>query len=202
MERKPKETNSLEENLRLRLVLAALVIVLFAWCAYAGDTVVTFNASGTFADGATLSGTLTLDTTTGEPMVENLVVSSPDSNTYTVPNGVVITSTYQLIFVSPAGLPFTPVLQVTVPASTLVGYSGGTLCSTTTTCGAGASISAVRAGSGPPYTFDNLTSGSLTPAGAGSPTATAPALSPWALGGLALLLAASAAMLLRRAQQA
>ena len=182
--------------MKLRFLLPALVIVLLVSCAYAADTVVTFNASGTFADGATLSGTITIDTTTGEPTVENLVVSSPDSATYTAPNGVDETANYQLIFVSPSGYPAFPVLQLTVPGSTLVGYSGGPLCSTTNTCSAGPSISAIRLSTGPPYTYDTLTSGSLSTT---APTTSVPALSPWALGGLMVLLGAFAVFMLRRA---
>ncbi len=43
------------------------------------DVIQAFTASGTFTDGASLSGTLSIDTTAGTVVGSNLYVSAPDS---------------------------------------------------------------------------------------------------------------------------
>ncbi len=93
---------------------------------------VTFDASGTFEDGATLSGTMTIDTTVGQVTAVNLVVSAPDSLDLTFVQYQSNTSYSGDYFIqtgpTATGLPN---FLVVLPVTTLVGYSGGSIGSTT-----------------------------------------------------------------------
>jgi hypothetical protein len=66
-----------------RSILAAAVFGLMAGAAApaSGDLITTFTAEGTFADGATLGGTLTIDTSIGTVIAANLMVGAPYSLT-------------------------------------------------------------------------------------------------------------------------
>ena len=125
-----------------------------------------FNASGTFADGTQLGGTVTIDTVAGTITAIDLTFSGPISGTLTVAQGTGGGSAYVDFGAgTPSGFPS---MSVVAPGSTFVGYSGGALCGTAAPCGvvsglwASSSASAVR-----------LTSGSLT-AGSGPPGTPAP----------------------------
>lgn len=65
-------------NWKRSLILA----IAFLGATSAKADLLTLDASGTFADGATLSGTLTINTTTGVATAADLIVSAPDSLTF------------------------------------------------------------------------------------------------------------------------
>lgn len=142
-----------------------------------------FNASGTFADGTTLGGTVTINTATGQVTSVDLTLSAPNAATLTliadvgsVPGSVVISAGTPSVY---------PQVSLWFPVSTLAGYSGGALCSNTSPCTSGAFTNLARsdvAGE------DRLTSGSLTPASQPPGTPAPPSL--WlALVGCATVLA-------------
>ncbi len=66
-----------------RFMLAAAVFGLMSGAAAPAraDIITTFTAEGTFVDGATLGGTLTIDTTIGMVTAANLMVGAPYSLT-------------------------------------------------------------------------------------------------------------------------
>jgi hypothetical protein len=119
-------------RLRLFAVAAALVTVSLAARA---DSISYFNVSGTFDDGATLSGTLAIDVTTGLDVESSsflLTVSSPINMTYSEAAIFGNAGTYPFFFDSnytgTAG-PTDTMLNLHMDATTLVGYTGGALIS-------------------------------------------------------------------------
>ena len=182
------------------LILLALVTMLGTATA---DTTQTFNVTGTFADSATVSGTITVDETTGQVTAASLTLSNS-------PHGANGTYTYLAVgygysspnpfYNLPVGLNGTNSLPqlnllIAAPSETdplLSPYNGGNICSQASPCN----------GEGSDYfpggeTSIALQSGTVSSASPPPPSAV-PALSPWALGGLAILLAATAAGLLLR----
>lgn len=98
------------------------------------DVITTFNATGTFADGATLSGTVTIDSTTGVMTAADLGISAPDNLTLT--NLYFQEANYPLSGIYEGAVnagPTYPVLIFGMPVSTLDGYDGGDLLSTSQT---------------------------------------------------------------------
>jgi hypothetical protein len=91
------------------------------------DLNLTFNAEGTFDDGATLGGTVTIDTTIGTVVAANLTVSAPDSLDLTFVQGqrsnLPVTGDYQFD-VGPSASEI-PAFDVSLPVATLVDYPGG-----------------------------------------------------------------------------
>jgi hypothetical protein len=177
----------------------ALAIALCVPGAYAGT--VTLNVTGSFFDGAALSGTITVDQSGGTVTAINLTVGAPESGTYNVIYSQGPSNTYGaynvVVLASPGvGL---PEINLFLVGTSLIGYTGGSLCSNQTPCTApGISIASGLWRSND--TSDSLSSGTV--GGATTPTSSVPALSPWALGILAILFAVSAALLLRRTQRA
>jgi hypothetical protein len=110
-------------SLRLFAVVAALVTASLA--AHA-DTISVFDASGTFDDGATLSGTIAFDVTTGQPIESDslyLTVSSPISMIYSSPSigggGSILWESSDL----------STYLRLLIGPTNFVGYTGGALSS-------------------------------------------------------------------------
>jgi hypothetical protein len=95
------------------------------------DSITTFIAEGTFLDGATLGGTVTIDTTIGSVTAVNLTIGAPDSLDLTA---IVLqqanfpVSGIYFLEVNTGG-PTYPGLSLGMPVSTLDGYSGGSLIS-------------------------------------------------------------------------
>ena len=121
-----------------RLTLAA-VFLCFTMSAFA-DSFTTFNINGTFTDGTTLSGTVTIDTTAGHITAANIWYSG-DGQWYTSlgsqgPYDVPPTPVAYTAFIGLAGsysefgLSFTG----TSALDSLVGYTGGNLCSQASPC--------------------------------------------------------------------
>ena len=140
--------------MKLRFMLAVL---LFTSGLYAAPTV--FNVNGTFADGTQVTGTVTIDTSTGVVTSGALTLSAPNAATLTTIQAAGPCASGTVCFgVYNANLSVTLVFPV---IQNLVGYSGGNLCSTTTSCSAGSVLYLPPAGN---PTADLLTSGSLSPA--------------------------------------
>jgi hypothetical protein len=124
-------------------VLASTVALSIAAPARA-DTV--FNLTGTFADGTTVSGTLTIDLTTGHIDAANLIYGG---NTYstillqqpftgnTAPGQTPVPVDYSVfIGISSSILPRIDLgIPGTSAVDSLVSYAGGSLCSTSANCG-------------------------------------------------------------------
>jgi hypothetical protein len=86
-----------------------------------------FQASGTFSDGSSLTGTVTIDTTTGTVTAENLMVGLSLG-----PFSINIQqSVEQSLYVEIQSTPVQSAYDFAMflPTSTLVGYSGGSICS-------------------------------------------------------------------------
>lgn len=110
------------------MALTLGLIGLVAPNAVRADSVV-FDASGTFADGSTLSGTVTIDTTTGLLTDANLSTAGPIDTTFTFaeitseapsPDGA---NVIRVIFDNPSFQ-----LTLDILSASLVGYAGGDLC--------------------------------------------------------------------------
>ncbi|HEY6414328.1 MAG TPA: PEP-CTERM sorting domain-containing protein [Edaphobacter sp.] len=106
--------------------LAAIAFLLLVSPFVHADTISTFQFSATFSDGSA-SGNIAINTTTG--IVESQdIVATVSGNTYdfNVLAGQEAATPAYLIFVKNA----TEYLQIAIPnTSSLVGYTGGTLCS-------------------------------------------------------------------------
>ena len=111
-------------------VLGAVLglVALIAPGAVRADTIV-FDASGTFAGGASLTGTVTIDTTNGLVTAESLATTgalvtgpfagvSNQGDTGTTPNYYYFFSNVESGYA----------IALVFTQSTLVGYNGGTLC--------------------------------------------------------------------------
>ena len=93
-----------------------------------------FDAAGTFTDSATLSGTVTIDTTTGVVTTVAFKVSTPDSVTldsiYFQQADYPVAGIYETVADTTATPPY-PGIAFGIPLSSLVGYDGGELISDT-----------------------------------------------------------------------
>ena len=127
---------------------------------------ITFNAAGSFADGATLSGSVVIDTATGVVESTSLNVSSPDSLTGLLlrsGSGGQGTGDYAFIAtVDPSDF-----VQLEIVGATLVGYTGGSLCASSCAGPSGDTTSYVETAA---PNVPLLSSGSLTLASVPEPT--------------------------------
>ncbi len=135
METPNLEGTTMRRQMR-RFMLAAAVFGLMSGAAAPAraDIITTFTAEGTFVDGATLGGTLTIDTTIGMVTAANLMVGAPYSLTLaTVQNQTdpPPPPTYYFVTVGATAAGF-PYIDLIFPVSSLVAYAGGELLSTTT----------------------------------------------------------------------
>jgi hypothetical protein len=116
----------------LWVVLAVLLLVVGVPSAYA-DTVTTFDATGTFGDGSTLTGTVMIDITNGLVTAVDLSVGSPgDLGPLTAfVQSTIATNTATAVDVTGTG---GAELFLLLPDGSLIGYGGSDLCSTTEVC--------------------------------------------------------------------
>jgi hypothetical protein len=146
---------------------------LLAACAFAYSTLAaitgachaeTFDLSGAFAVG-TLGGTIDIDVVTGTVTSADVKVlgTSPAAKgpLTTIDNVVPYPPSDHLLYISLSdGTSSTAdVLVLYLPTSTLVGYTGGSVCSTTYSCSLGAQTY-LELGGAPPFQF--LASGSMS----------------------------------------
>ncbi len=154
--------------MRLRLALASIALISSFTAAHA-DTISIFNLSGTASSG-TLSGTITLNATTGRftdsairflytgVTFGGLVTGTAYNFTGTPINTSTGTGYSSNDFAGTgSGSPFD--FDLSLPSTSLIGYTGGALCSTTRTCGS--QVSAVEVLSSG-VDFSQVTSGTLT----------------------------------------
>ena len=136
--------------------LAALC--LFAPAMHAG--IVEFAATGVTQDGSTLSGDIFIDTTAGSISSLSLTMSSPLSftaNTFDTFGSGQASGYYVIRADNGTTFPF---IDLDIPTSTLVGYTGGSICTVGSTCPNGISFS--EASSTSNATTSGFVSGSLT----------------------------------------
>jgi hypothetical protein len=141
----------------------ALAVVSLGNAPAKADVIDTFNATGTFATGSVLSGSLTIDLTTPA----HLVVSAPDSLTFNFTSAIgtsATTPSFSAIFLEEDASRALPILNLFLPATfvftpsgvDLLGYMGGPLCSVSAPCSG--FPSSIQFGT----SFDDLETGSLT----------------------------------------
>lgn len=143
---------------RYALALAVGLFVLAAPSIVRADTL--FAATGTFQDSSTLSGTLTINTTTGLITAADLAVQYNITPTVTEMFTQILGQTPNSVTLE--GNDFSA-LSVYINVSTLMGFAGGALCSTTVSC-TGSVVTDVSPSTGihgVPFN-DFLTSGTLT----------------------------------------
>ncbi len=98
-------------------------------------TPITFNASGTFKSGATLGGTITIDTASGTVVSADLALSAPynavENNDESYGDGYQSYFGFYLLNIDPGyrAQGGSNVLEFSLPVTTLVSYGGGMLYS-------------------------------------------------------------------------
>ena len=145
----------------MKTIIAVVSAFIFGSSSFAkADTVNVFNTTGTFSNSSTLTGTLTIDITSGSILTGDLVSSDlgallpiPTTQGYNATYG-----SYDVGFNSPGSSSLGTVLVVNSP--TLVGYMGGSLSSLMQPS-PNNYVSALFDSS--PTGVYSLTSGSLTP---------------------------------------
>jgi len=114
-----------------RVSYRSLSVLLFLLCASAAHArIIVFNVSGTMKDGATLSGTMTVDDVAGAVTAASITVGPPVSLTFNTIPYPAVGSQVELIPAAFTG-PVAPFLIVSL-TSTLVGFQGGPLDSFST----------------------------------------------------------------------
>jgi hypothetical protein len=144
---------------KYRLALSLGLLALVAPSLVRADSI--FTASGTFQDNSTLSGTLTIDTSTGLITAAALIVQYNISPSLTEHFTDILGQTGPAS-VDLEGDHFSDVFLY-IDALTLMGYTGGPICSTTVAC-VGSVVSEVSPANGitgVPFN-DFLVSGTLT----------------------------------------
>jgi hypothetical protein len=139
---------------RLRTGISFVAVMLFV--ATAGADPITFSLQdGVFASGATISGTVTIDTATGSFVSADLIYSELGGSNLTfdqsffsqateevLHNGNFVPVTFGAVADGPgnpfASPPEVDELDLFIPGGSLIGYTGGTLCSDSNFCGGGA----------------------------------------------------------------
>jgi hypothetical protein len=131
-------------------LLAALALAVVAAPGAQGDTVDVFNASGTFTDNSTFSGTISIDVTSGSVTAVDLYYFDPAVPTHVIyAQGPFTGDTccgetprpvdYEVDVPQFAQDPLHYTLQLAIKstsaADSLVGYTGGHLCALTSECG-------------------------------------------------------------------
>lgn len=114
------------------LWMALGLVTLAAPRAVWADTIIQFNASGTFADGSVLTGTVTIDTTTGLPTGVSLKTTGPTAVGPLTDLGFGQDEA-QFFEIAAQGFNNDDIyLYLDVP--NLIGYTGGALCGVSTGC--------------------------------------------------------------------
>jgi hypothetical protein len=124
-------------------------------------SITTFVATGVTQSGSTLSGDIVIDTTTGSVSSLSLTMSSPLSFTANTFNSFVSgPASGYFVIRADNGTTF-PFIDLDIPTTTLVGYTGGSLCTVGSTCPNGISFSEASTSNA---TTSGFVSGSLTEA--------------------------------------
>jgi hypothetical protein len=141
--------------------LAWAATLLAASASVLADQISVFDAQGTFADGAVMGGTMTIDVTSGVLESANLTLTSPDAGTYSTiqETGYSSVSNDYLTFVGQSSDETTNSLHLALITTSLVGFAGGTFDSDDEKSSENY-LSDLRNSSG---TIIDLTQGTLTP---------------------------------------
>jgi len=124
-------------------------------------SIITFVATGVTQSGSTLSGDVVIDTTAGSVSSLSLTMSSPLSFTAnTFDSFASGQASGYLVIQADNGTTF-PFVALDIPTATLVGYTGGSLCTVGSTCPNGISFSEASTSNA---TTSGFVSGSLTTA--------------------------------------
>lgn len=125
--------------------LLLAVMGLFGGLIARADTVESFSFQGTLSDGYLASGYISIDTTNGQFQTSNLTFSNgADTLFYGEPYGQETNGVETLVQFGAA----TSDLFLLLPVSSLVGYTGGVVCSDAVPCPSGYSSGS--------YLFDNV----------------------------------------------
>lgn len=156
---------------RCALSVALGLIALVVPGAVRADSTSTFDASGTFGDGSTLTGTVMIDTSDGLVTAIDLSVGSPlDVGPLTT--FVQETSGAGQVVIDVTGTGGSE-LYLLLPGASLMGYGGSDLCSTTEACTVFGSFSFYEEGG---VLVSELYSGELTEVTTGVPTPEPPSM--------------------------
>jgi len=140
-------------------LLGIAALSLFATPTMYADMITTFTVTGVTADSATISGDVIIDVTTGVVQSASVNASSPISLTglaFDSPDSQFYSGEYAL-FTTPGGVHSSAsFIELAIPVTTLIGYTGGSLC--TGSCGTTNSF----AQNGTLAVNSFITSGSLT----------------------------------------
>jgi hypothetical protein len=178
-ERPNRNRNEALVSLRARLLSAAALTLLAASTLPAhADSFSTFNLNGTLSDGGSFSGTVLLDTTTGLFTGADFTVLSIGGpyNFDSAPVGQNVISTFTFVtFRQTGGL---DLFGLNLPEASLIGYTGGTLCSLDQPCLGASGLIYVSSPYGQDGSGPVAIAGTLTLA---SPTAVTPEPSSFVL---------------------
>jgi hypothetical protein len=157
----------MKSKLSVALAAAGCALALSIGAAKA-DISTTFDVSGTVAQPSfTLGGNIVIDVTNGQVQSADVTVSLAGAvGPFTMNPGVFLVGTGQTevsIFD-----PFNDLLNLILPVSNLVGYTGGSICGIDSSAGCSGNVSFFRPGPGI-ATGATLQSGSLTPETAAVP---------------------------------
>jgi hypothetical protein len=164
---------------RLRTGISFVAVLLLLAAIEANADPITFSLQdGVFASGATISGIVTIDTATGSFVSADLVYSELGGSNLTFDqsffsqateevllNGNFVPVTFGAVADGPgnpfASPPEVDELDLFVPGGSLIGYTGGILCSDSNFCGGGAGSTVdLRVGI---TANDDLVTGDLAP---------------------------------------
>ncbi len=135
--------------------LVAVALTTSGLAAHA-DTISTFSLSNvTFISGATASGTVVIDTTTGEATSVDMTYNFSNENFIDVSSQMVGFNHYTVNATGSAG----DIFSLVLPGMSLVGYTGNSICSLNNRCGAFNNTSALFVPGG--SASDTVLSGSL-----------------------------------------
>jgi hypothetical protein len=133
---------------KLLLMLTAMLVGPCLFVASA-DTITTFNVTGTFSNGATLAGTITINTTFGTITGASLVAGASEFSfadlVISMPFAFPFGHEFLAQFVTSPFVASPGSLSLFIPGDSLIGYTGGALCSNSVPClessgGVGASL--------------------------------------------------------------
>ena len=151
----------------MRLSLLAAATLLASTLAGHADPSQTFNVTGTFASGGSLSGTLTLNSTSSGFRPD--LVASVTQGKYPFTTGATELSQGGDYFVNFNYITQNPnpmlvaQLDLYLPVTSLAGYNGSPLCSTSLRCGTSSDRSYLVINYGLGQSIDYLSSGSVAP---------------------------------------
>ncbi len=150
----------------MRTLLAVTTLALLAVASNtAYGSSITLNVNGTLVDGAVLGGTMTIDQNSGLITAIDLTLGRPDTGTFDVfagqfATGSVIDTGATLTGQSAGSYPGITLL---LPVTSLVGYTGGPLCSVNALCNGSETSGLLQNATDEGNSLHHLNTGSLTP---------------------------------------